>query len=174
MPVDNQTQSLQPQSPQQQLRPVKLSLRTGELTHKIYHYVLYSIVRSKFIKGMPHSGVTWGIDYLIYPGYYLMWYVDGYKDNRGLEFGIRKIHVTSDYQYEVVEDVVRVHTTLDELRSMASDPNCPESLRLFIASLPQGYHSIGTVPNLDRVFDQGEVERVRAYLDAWVKSHAEY
>ena len=155
------------------MRPVKFFTKTGELTHRVYHYVLYSITRAKFIKGMPHRGVTWGIDYLIYPGYYLMWYVDGYKDNRGLELGIRKIHVTGDYEYEVVEDVVRVHLTLDDLRSMAGDPNCPESLRLFINSLPHGYHSIGTVPDLNRVFDNNEVERVRAYLGAWVRARAE-
>lgn len=166
MPMESQSQPV--------LRPVKFSTKTGELTHKIHHYVLYSIARAKFIKGMPHRGVTWGIDYLIYPGYYLMWYVDGYKDSRGLDFGIRKIHVTSDYQYEVVEDVVKVHITLDDLRSMLNDPSCPESLRIFIASLPHGYHSIGTVPNLDKVFDNNEIERVRAYLDAWARSHAEY
>ena len=173
MPVDAQSQSPQPQS-QQQLRPVKLSLRTGELTSRIHHYVLYSIARSKFIKGMPHKGLNWSIDYLVYPGYYMLWYIEGFKDTRGLEFGIRKIHITGDYEYEVVEDIVRVHITLDELKSMLNDPNCPESLRLFINSLPHGYHSIGTVPNLDKVFDNNEVERVRAYLDAWVKSHAEY
>ena len=156
------------------MKPVKIFLRTGELTHRIHHYVLWSIVRNKFIKGIPHRGISWGISYLVYPGYYYLWYIEGFKDERGLEFGIRKIHVTGDNEYEVLEDVVKIHVTLADLRQMVNDPNCPESLRLFINSLPHGYHSIGTVPNLDRVFDNNEVERVRAYLDAWVRAHAEY
>lgn len=165
----------QSQLPNQQSQmPVKYSTETGVSTHTLRHAVLWSIVRNKFIKGRPHRGLSWGIDYLVYPGFYYEWRVSGFRDNRGVNFGIYRIRIYDNNQAEHIGTITEVHLTLDELKSMINDPNCPESLKDFITTIPTRYHCIGTVPNTEKVYQPDEIERVKRYLEDWIRKQAEY
>ena len=159
---------------QPQVMPVRFSTETGVWTHTLRHAVLWSVIRNKFIKGRPHGGLVWGIDYLVLPGVYLLWGVNGFRDNRGLEFYITKIRIIGDYQAEHIEDVISIHLTMEDLRNMLNDTNCPEALKDFIGSIPSRYHDIGTIPNTEKAYPPDEVERVKKYLEEWLRKQAEY
>ena len=153
---------------------VEVKLDTGSYTNKIKHNVLFSIKQNKFIKGRPHKGLSWGIDYRLLPGYYYKWSVNGLKDERGVEFAITKVYVDDKGSINGAGDICAFNLILTELRSFTKDPEAPESLRLFIESLPSGYHTVGDIPDPSKTFQPDEVKKVCEYLKKKVEESAEY
>ena len=156
---------------------VELGFQSGSYTHRFVHKALYSIRNNKFIKGWcGKRGFAWGCNYRVYEGYYYLFEADGFKDERGFDFRILKIHVSKEYRfgyYNVVEEIVKTHLTLGEFKEIISDPNAPESLRLFYECLPVSYHSVGCVPDPTKTFPQDEIQRVKKFLEEKMTSLAE-
>ena len=162
----------------QDLDVVEISLESGSYTHIFYHQVLYSLKRNKFVSGRAHKGASWGVDYRILPGYYIMWYAHGYKDIRGFTISLEKVKVYKDENgkgvKETVETICEINgLTRDDVVKMVQDQRAPESLKDFIECLPFGYHSVGCVPDPTKTFSPDEVTRVCQYLRMWRVETAE-
>ena len=162
---------------QKQVKPVRFFLENGVYTHTMTYSALYSIKRNKFVNARCHKGSRWGCDYLLYPGTYVLFDISGYRDERGLEFVIKKVKIEDDGNgYGMVSDVeniVDTEVTLDELLKMIEDPNVPQALRLFIQAIPTVYHTVGNVPDPTVTFSDDEIKKVKEYLEAYVRSKAE-
>ena len=153
---------------------VEVAFKTGMATHTLEHNVLYSLRQEKFIKGFSHKGSYWAVEYRVLPGYYLLWSIHGFKDDRGLIFSIRKIRVKEDGGIEDVATIASWRVRLWELKEWVNDPSIPQSLKLFLECLPSGYHDIGCIPNPEARFSQGEVDNVVKWVNSKIASTAEY
>lgn len=157
----------QTQTPTQDV--IEISLRSGSYSNTFHHEVLYSLKRSKFVKGHAHKGASWGVDYRILPGYYILFSAGGYKDVRGFGISIEKVRIykdeTGDERIERLETICEVDKlTREDVEQMTQDPRAPESLKLFLECIPWSYHTVGCVPDPNKTFSPDEIQKVCQYL----------
>lgn len=170
----------QTQTPAQgeNLDVIELHLNSGSYSNTFRHEVLYSIKRNKYVKGHAHKGMSWGVDYRILPGVYVIFSAGGYKDLRGFDLSIEKVRIykdeKGDKRIERIETICEVDKlTKEDVEQMVQDPRAPESLKLFLDCIPWSYHTVGCVPDPNKTFSPDEIQKVCQYLKAKMIETAE-
>jgi len=160
------------------MSPVSFRLKTGRFSNTLIHQWLWSVKRNKWVAGNCHGGVEWGCDYLIYPGSYLIFSLEGYLDNRGLTLQIRRDKIIPDERRQghlagdiyLRDLVIEAEVTIPYRQFIAMFPpfhinkSVPEALRDFLDGRPRHYHSVSASPPADKQYSEGEIERVVSYL----------
>jgi len=150
---------------------VNLTFKTHRLSNTIHHSLLFSLINNRFIKGYPHKGLNWGIEYRVYHGNYILFRIHGYLDNRGVEFGIYKVKI-DDAGYEIQEKLFEDTIILkDIINYVENNSNTPKILKDFIDSLPMYYHGIGHIPPVERY--EETIEDVIKFLNEYISDTAE-
>jgi len=149
---------------------VELSLKTGRWSNTIDHELLFSIVNNRFVKGTPHKGLNWEINYKIYSGNYIIFKVHGFTNNRGVDLEISKIRVDKS-GYETIEKYFDKKVVLEDIQNYIGKDNSSKIVKDFISSLPFGYHSIGSIPVSDKYSEK--IEDAILFLDKYIKNSTE-
>jgi len=155
-------------------RVIEISFPTGAYSNTFKHNLLYSIIRNKWIKGNAHAGLNWAVDYRVLEGEYLLFSMHGYYDSRGVIFSIEKIKIEPG-GYDVIDTLLHVDVNYSEFKKQVkNDTNAPEILKDFIDALPSGYHSVGSIPNTDKVYPENAVNNLVKYVKDYIYNTAEY
>lgn len=167
--------------------PVTFRLKTGRFSNTLVHKWLWSVKRNKWVAGNCHRGVDWGCDYLVYPGSYIIFSLEGYQDNRGLTIQLFRDTILPDGRgggylkggIYMKDRVVLAEVTIPYRQFVTMFPpfkcpdNMPEALRDFLDGRPRHYHSVSASPPAEKQYTQGEIERVVTYLRALPYQFAE-
>lgn len=129
--------------------PVKLSFHFGSYTNHFHYKLLFSLKQRKWL-GRAHKGATWAVEYKLLPGRYLLFAVDGYKDERGADLRINLVQVTS-------EGEVKSEKCLFSDHFVGRPSHKNRILADFIAMRP-GYHGCLTIPTV--TYSQEDVDQI--------------
>jgi len=160
--------------------PVSFRLKTGRFSNTLVHKWLWSLSRNKWVTGNCHRGVDWGCDYLVYPGSYIIFSLEGYQDSRGLTIQIFRDTISDDGRGRgylkggillkdrvVLAEVTIPYRQFIQMFPPFNVPNTvPEALRDFLDGRARSYHSVSSSPPADKQYPEGEVERVVVFLSA--------
>jgi len=167
--------------------PVSFRLKTGRFSNTLIHKWLWSVRRNKWVSGNCHGGVEWGCDYLVYPGSYIIFSLEGFQDSRGLTIQVRRDTILDDGRgggylkggIYMKDRVVLAEVTIPYKQFISMFPpfHCPdtvpEALRDFLDGRPRHYHSVSASPPADKQYPEGEIERVVSFLRALLYQFAE-
>jgi len=167
--------------------PVSFRLKTGRFSNTLVHQWLWSVKRNKWVTANCHGGVEWGCDYLVYPGPYIIFSLEGFQDGRGLTIQVMRDTVMSDGRgggylkggiylkdRNVLAEVTIPYRQFVQMFPPFHCPSdVPEALRDFLDGRPRHYHSVSASPPADKQYQEGEIERVVSFLSALRQQFAE-
>jgi len=150
---------------------VEMALKTGRWSNTIDHELLFSIVNNRFVKGTTHKGLNWGIEYRIYSGNYVLLRIHGYTNDRGVDLEVQKVKIDRS-GYETIEKYFDERVVLgDLLKYIEINNNTPKILKDFMNSIPQGYHSIGSIP-IDEKYSE-KIEDTVNFMNKYIETITE-
>ncbi|MEM3829980.1 MAG: hypothetical protein QXP36_12335 [Conexivisphaerales archaeon] len=119
---------------------VSISLGFGTYTHRFEYSLLYSIKKMNFVRGNAHKGLSWSVDYRLFPGRYVLLETWGYLDRRGAIVKASLVYINKKGRIKYLESV-----SAEYIVPARSDN---AALQAFFDALP-GYHGLLEIPRLE-------------------------
>ncbi|MEM0198628.1 MAG: hypothetical protein QXK13_06885 [Fervidicoccaceae archaeon] len=120
-------------------KTIEVSFPFGTYRNTFEYSLLYSLKKKNFIKGNAHKGLSWSVDYKLFPGRYILFETSGYLDNRGAIIAAHLIYLNEEGEIQILETAEAEYVVPGSSDNLA--------LRAFFNALP-GYHDKLMIPYL--------------------------